>query len=291
MRKALILPAVSVAGGVVGLAVRQLYLRQAFEPGTGLPISGQPVTYGLWAVALVTAAALVLLSGGRHRTFEKNYAKAFGGGSLVQTAGMLAGAVLLVLGGFFNIAAYIQAPVDLYTQTRSVSIVRPVLGVVCLLAGAGLWFLLQQIRAKGKVSGGWALLPGFASCLWVMANYQQWAQDPVQEKYLFCLLAVLLSMVACYCLPGFAFGKGQVRLTAVTCLLAAAFCIMVLGDGLSLGDVALCLAMVFYLLSMASVLLDNDAKPELVVVPPTCGGSCQGCSGCGPEGGPKEESR
>ena len=81
MRKALILPAVSVAGGVVGLAVRQLYLRQAFEPGTGLPVSGQPVTGGLWAVAIVTAVAIVLLSGGKHRTFEKNYVRAFGGGS------------------------------------------------------------------------------------------------------------------------------------------------------------------------------------------------------------------
>lgn len=287
MRKALILPAVSVAGGVVGLAVRQLYLRQAFEPGTGLPVSGQPVTGGLWAVAIVTAVAIVLLSGGKHRTFEKNYVRAFGGGSLIQTAGVLAGAVLLVLGGFFNIAAYVQAPADFYTQAKTVSIVRPVLGVVSLLAGAGLWFLLQKVRARGKIPVGWSLMPGFACCLWVMANYQQWAQDPVLERYLFCLLAVLLSMVACYCLPGFVFGKGQVRLTVVTCLLAAAFSIMVLGDGLPLMDVALYLAMVFYLLSMASVLLDNDAKPE-PVLPPNCGGSCQGCPGCGPVEGPKE---
>lgn len=284
MRKALVLPAVAVIGGLIGLVVRSRFLVQAFEPDTGLAVRGVPVAYAMWAVALITVAAIAALSLGKHRTFEKAYTSAFGRGNMIQTSCNLAAAGLFLAAGFFNIEAFVSSPVNAFTMAREVSIVRPILGVVCLGAAAGIWFVTQEMKSFRQAKSVWTLLPGFASCLWVMANYQTWAQDPNLEKYLFSLVAILLSMVGCYCLPGFAFGKGQVPLTLITCLSAAAFGIMVLGDGLPLMDTALILAMVFYLGSMASVLLDNDARPEppKPVDPASCGGSCQGCTGCGP---------
>ena len=282
MRKAVVLPAVSVAGGILGLAVRQFQLNTAFEPGTGLPIAGQPATYAMWAVAVVTALVFIGLSLGKHRTFEKCYTSAFRTTSMIQLSGVMAGAVLLLAAGFFNVEAFVSAPVDLFTGVRTVSIVRPILGVACLAAAAGVWFTVQKMKSGQQVKSVCVLLPGLVGCLWVMANYQSWAQDPVMEQYVFSLLAVMLSMVACYFLPGFAFGKGQVKGTLITCLLGASFCIMVLGDGLPMCDVALLMAMIFYLLSMASILLTNDAKPQPPEGLPTCGGSCQGCAGCGP---------
>ena len=289
MRKALVLPAVAGIGGLIGLVVRQRFLVQAFEPDTGLPIGGVPVTYLMWAVALITAAAIIALSLGKHRTFEKSYTSAFGRGNMVQTSCTLASAGLLLAAGFFNIEAFVSSPVNPMTMAREVSIVRPILGVVCLAAAAGIWFVMQEMNRFKQVKSVWTLLPGFACCLWVMANYQTWAQDPTIERYLFSPVAILLAMIGCYCLPGFAFGKGQVGLTLITCLLAAAFGIMVLGDGLPMMDLALVLAMVFYLGSMASVLLDNDARPEppKPVDPASCGGSCQGCTGCGPVPAPE----
>ena len=291
MRKALVLPAVAGIGGLIGLVVRQRFLVQAFEPDTGLPIGGVPVTYAMWAVALITAAAIIALSLGKHRTFEKSYTSAFGRGNMVQTSCTLASAGLLLAAGFFNIEAFVSSPVNPMTMAREVSIVRPILGVVCLAAAAGIWFVMQEMNRFRQVKSVWTLLPGFACCLWVMANYQTWAQDPTIERYLFSLVAILLAMIGCYCLPGFAFGKGQVKLTLITCLLAAAFGIMVLGDGLPMMDLALVLAMVFYLGSMASVLLDNDARPEppKPVDPASCGGSCQGCTGCGPIPAPENK--
>ena len=291
MRKALVLPAVAVIGGLIGLVVRSRFLVQAFEPDTGLAVRGVPVAYAMWAVALITVAAIAALSLGKHRTFEKAYTSAFGRGNMIQTSCNLAAAGLFLAAGFFNIEAFVSSPVNAFTMAREVSIVRPILGVVCLGAAAGIWFVTQEMKSFRQAKSVWTLLPGFASCLWVMANYQTWAQDPNLEKYLFSLLAILLSMVGCYCLPGFAFGKGQVPLTLITCLSAAAFGIMVLGDGLPLMDTALILAMVFYLGSMASVLLDNDARPEppKPVDPASCGGSCQGCTGCGPVPAPEEK--
>lgn len=283
MRKALILPAVSVAGGILGLVVRQFYLSQAFEPGTGLPISGQPAAYGLWAVAILTAGAIAALSWGKHRTFEGCYTSAFASDHLFQRAACLAGAVLFLIGGVLNIESYVSAPIlNPETGAKAVSIVRPVLGVVCLAAAAGIWFVMQKMAAGKPVQSVWPQLPGFACCLWVMANYQGWAQDPVIERYLFSLIAVMLALLSCLLLAGFAYGKGQVTATLITCLLGGSFGIMVLGDGLLLGDLAIHLAMVFYLLSMASALLASDAKPEPPEGLPACGGSCQGCPGCGP---------
>lgn len=289
MRKALVLPAVAVIGGLIGLVVRSRFLVQAFEPDTGLAVRGVPVACAMWAVALITVAAIAALSLGKHRTFEKAYTSAFGRGNMIQTSCNLAAAGLFLAAGFFNIEAFVSSPVNAFTMAREVSIVRPILGVVCLGAAAGIWFVTQEMKSFRQAKSVWSLLPGFASCLWVMANYQTWAQDPNLEKYLFSLVAILLSMVGCYCLPGFAFGKGQVPLTLITCLSAAAFGIMVLGDGLPLMDTALILAMVFYLGSMASVLLDNDARPEppKPVDPASCGGSCQGCTGCGPVPAPE----
>ena len=70
MRKSVILPGVAVAGGLVGLFVRRVYLAHGFEAGTGLPISGAP---SLWAMVLVSAAvaAALLRTGIDYQTVNK----------------------------------------------------------------------------------------------------------------------------------------------------------------------------------------------------------------------------
>lgn len=288
MRKAVVLPAVAAAGGVVGLVIRHFQLKTAFEPGTGLSIPGQPATWAMWAVAAVTALVLAGLSLGKHRAFEACYTAAFRPSGLVQLSGMMAGAVLLLAAGFLNVEAFVSAPMDSFTGTRTVGILRPVLGVACLAAAAGIWFTVQAMGKGRQVKSVSVLLPGLVCCLWIMANYQGWAQDPVLEGYVYFLLAAMLSMGACCLLPGFAFGKGRVTRTLVTCLLGPALGIMVLGDGLPLTDAALLLAMIFYLLSMASALLTNDGKPQPPEGQPACGGACQTCPGRGP--GPEPEN-
>ena len=70
MRKSVILPGVAVAGGLVGLLVRRVYLAHGFEAGTGLPISGAP---SLWAMVRVSAAvaAALLRTGIDYQTVNK----------------------------------------------------------------------------------------------------------------------------------------------------------------------------------------------------------------------------
>ena len=137
------------------------------------------------------------------------------------------------------------------------------LGVLSLLAAAGIYFVAQKMRRGAPILTAWAVVPGFACCLWIMANYyQSWAEEPVLGQYLIPMLGALLSMIACFLVGGFAFGKARVTLTLTVCLAAGAFNIMALADGLPLADTALYLGMMFYLLSMAAALARNDAKPE-----------------------------
>ena len=280
-RKSVILPGVAVAGGLVGLLVRRVYLAHGFEAGTGLPISGAP---SLWAMVLVSAAvaaALLVLSRGKHRKFDQCYTGAFSPDTTPLLSGALAGAVLLAIGGFLALAAWAGSPRTLLGQ-RTMSIAWAGLGVLSLLAAAGIYFVAQKMRRGAPILTAWAVVPGFACCLWIMANYyQSWAEEPVLGQYLIPMLGALLSMIACFLVGGFAFGKARVTLTLTVCLAAGAFNIMALADGLPLADTALYLGMMFYLLSMAAALARNDAKPE---APPACAPNCAGCPGCAPMG-------
>ena len=252
MRKSVILPGVAVAGGLVGLLVRRVYLAHGFEAGTGLPISGAP---SLWAMVLVSAAvaaALLVLSRGKHRKFDQCYTGAFSPDTTPLLSGALAGAVLLAIGGFLALAAWAGSPRTLLGQ-RTMSIAWAGLGVLSLLAAAGIYFVAQKMRRGAPILTAWAVVPGFACCLWIMANYyQSWAEEPVLGQYLIPMLGALLSMIACFLVGGFAFGKARVTLTLTVCLAAGAFNIMALADGLPLADTALYLGMMFYLLSMAA---------------------------------------
>ena len=294
--KTRLLPAAAAVCGVAGLLVRRLYLARCFDPDTGLPVSGQPYGAILWAVALAALAAAILPVRGKHRSFDGKYSSAFYAARPFWFVLNAAGGALIALSGLLGLMAWAGSrTADPYGMaagpTGASGIIRPVLGVVCLLAGAGICLTALKLRQKGEYSGVFVSLPGFAACLWVMASYQDWAKDPVLGHYLFRLLAVLLAMAACYCAATFAYGKARVSLTLALCLAAAALGIMVLGDGQPLYDVSLQLGLVLYLLAMAGCLLVNDGKPET----PAAGcapADCRTCPGCAPapQGKPGSDS-
>ena len=119
MRKSVLLPAAAVAGGVVGLVVRRVYLANGFEAGTGLPIAGAP---SLWAMAIVTVVVLgllVALSCGKHKNYTQCYTGAFYSEHTVCIAGMLAGAVLLGVGGFLALRGSTSSPRNCARKNRS----------------------------------------------------------------------------------------------------------------------------------------------------------------------------
>ena len=291
MRKSVLLPALAVVGGIVGLLVRRVYLANGFEVGTGLPIAGAP---SLWAMALVAVAVVVVLavlSAGKHRNFDRCYAEAFLPRSPLCLTFQLAGVVLLAIGGFLALAHWVQSPVTDLGQ-RTVSVAWAGLGVLALLAAAGIYFVTLKMRRGQPILTAWVTLPGFAGCLWIMSNYyENWAANPTLGQYLIPMLGALLSMLACFFMGGFAFEKGRVTVTLTLALAGGALNLMSLADGLPLADTALYLGMTFYLLASASALADSDARPEAAA--PACSAHCETCAGCAPMGTlpPKEEKK
>lgn len=290
MRKSVLLPALAAAGGIVGLLVRRVYLATGFEVGTGLPIPHAPA---LWAMALVAAAVVVVLavlSAGKHRNFDRCYAEAFLPRSPLGLTLQLAGVVLLAIGGFLALAHWVQSPLSAEGQ-RTVSVAWAGLGILALLAAAGIYFVVLKMRRGQPILSAWVTLPGFAGCLWIMSNYyENWAANPSLGQYLIPMLGALLSMLACFFMGGFAFEKGRVTVTLTLALAGGALNLMSLADGLPLADTALYLGMTFYLLASASALADSDARPEAA---PTCSAHCETCAGCAPMGTlpPKEEKK
>ena len=279
MRKSVLLPAVAAVGGAVGLLVRRVYLANGFEVGTGLPIPGAPSMWAMLLVAAVTAGALALLCQGKHRQFDQCYTGAFSSDRLVWNAGALAGGVLLAIGGALALFAWVSTVDEAGQRTLSLSWAG--LGLMGLLAGAGIYFVQIQMRRRRPVLTAWATAPGFAGCLWLMANYYtSWAAEPSLGRYGIPVLGMALSLAACVRISTLAFAKVKTGAVLFLCLSAAAFDLMALADGLPLVDTALYLGMFFSLLSSAGALAENDAGTDQ----PPCTAHCDRCAGCTPMG-------
>lgn len=289
MRKARYIPILSVAGGILGLVLRQIYLRRGFEPGTGLPIRDSIYSVPMWVFCVVLALALFFLSGGKHECFPKRYTAAFAPPDLPSKVTLLGGAFLMAAAGFLHLWAYTHRTVDILGQP-SVGEGRLILGVLALIAAAAV-FLIALSMLRGDAPNPYLLsMPGIAACFWVVANYQEWAKDPFVDRYMLALFAVVFAMLASAVTAGFGFGNGSVSSALFFSGEATAFCIMILGDGQPLYDVAITLAMVFLFLSQSMALSINDGIPQPPPPPEEeeeeapAGGEDQdaagGCAGC-----------
>ena len=186
-----------------------------------------------------------------------------------------------MVGGFLSLAAWVSSPLDEFGQ-RTLSVSWLLLGILALLAGAGISLIQQKMGRGLPILTGWTAMPGFACCLWIMANYYTyWAAEPSLGKYGIPMLAVALSLLACLEMGALAFGKVKTGLVLFLCLAGAAFDLMALADGLPLADTALYLGMTFYLLATAGALADNDARSAAA---PSCTDHCAQCAGCAPMG-------
>ena len=297
MKKSWLLPAAAVAGGVIGLPLRRAYLARGFDGVTGLPVEGSRYGLLLYGLTAVVLAVLLVLSRGKHRSFDKQFSSAFYARKPFWFVVAAAGGVLLFASGLLGLMDYFRPEAAAWGAygaeyvRRSARVLRVLLGVLSLLAGVGVYFTALNTRKKGEYRSGWITLPGFVCCAWVMSGYQDWAKDPVMGHYLFPLLAVLLAMIACYLIPAFAFGKGRVTAALFFASSAAAVSIMLLGDGEALYLVSLRVGLSLWLLAMAGCLAENAARPAPpAVLPEGCTpADCASCPGCPPPADEKNE--
>ena len=288
MKKAKWIPFAALVGGLIGLVARQYYLRTSLELDTGLPITGTTSEAVQWVLCLVVALVLLFLSSGKHQDFGKRYAAAYTPPNFLNRTLMLAGAFLFLVAAVLNVKGFLEGTVDALGQ-RSVGVMHLFLAAVALMAGLVIIAITMSLSNGREPKRVLLPLPGFVGCVWVMANSQEWARRAITANYYLELLAVLVAMVACTLLVVCGFGKGKVGGTLFFAGEGAAFCIMILGDGLPLYDLALTLGMAFYLLAMSQALAHNDGIPLPPLPeedpPPSCDSSaCANCPSAAPDG-------
>ena len=268
MRKELILPVTAIVGGAIGFFLRRLELATAFEPDTGLPIEGMPVTWALIALSAAVAVVLLLLCLGVGKGFEGGYDQAFRARDAAPyMMGMTAGAFLTAAAG---VLLLLKLP-GLYTEAQAETSGFPMfslapmvlLAVLCLCSA---WSVLMlgknnyRGEEKGKYSA-WLLIPAYTCCMWLIVSYQEHSGDPIILDYVYQLFAVIGAVLGCYFLSGFGFGRSRPAAAAFFSAEAMYFALVTLADAHEPAFLLLYAGCFFYFAASAVALLHNLGRP------------------------------
>ena len=211
---------VSLPLSLAGAALQLWSLTSAFDPGTGLPVTGAPALTALLIFAIAAPVLALLLSlplrGERTGCPEGLYAgMALPDWFLGIFSGVLTcagGALLLVR----DLPGVLKRPQLLDIGVCGVDL-------LLVLGGGAMIWMAQSSRRDGRTARHSlaALLPGFAGCFRLVIFYHNHSRDPVVAHYCWMLLALMAAILALYYQAGFSFDHPR-PLRAMTCTMTAA---------------------------------------------------------------------
>lgn len=270
MTKHRLIPIVALLGGGVGFGLRKWQLATAFEADTGLALKGAPATAALLAWSAVMAVLLVALCWKRREPCVCEDAFSAEGNSLVLTACVLSGFLLLISAGSEAVTLMAGYQASLYTSTSwttqfTAKFLPPLQVLLCL--GGFLSVLLwtrRLARTEENKRESMALLElCLLFCVWLISDYQSRAADPVVQDYLYEILAIAAGVMALYYIAGYSFQNGYPRRTAVSCLLAVYFSMVSMADGHELADLLRFGFAVLFFTAHAWMLLSGETGNRL----------------------------
>lgn len=277
MKKNQLIPALAVLGGGVGFGLRKWQLATAFETDTGLAIAGAPATIALLVWSCFMAALFVGLC--RKQRAPRTCEGAFSahGNSVVLTACVLSGFLLLISAGSEAITLMAGYQTSLYTgnswTTQVTTKFLPPLQVLLCLGGflsVLLWTRRLAREGESKRESLALLELCLLFCAWLISDYQSRAADPVVQDYLYEILAIAAGVMALYYIAGYSFQNGYPRRTAVSCLLAVYFSMVSMADGHELSDyLRFGFAVLFFTAHALMLLSGEDQKEPLAEEVPT----------------------
>lgn len=265
MRKDITLPLLAVVGGVAGFFLRRWQLTAAYQPETGLFVSGAPATWALLGLIALLALAFLLLV--RTREGPEDFLPAFGcpqAGQMtvLATAGLLlmAAGALGLKDGLAQLQLWRAAPEFYQASTPATQLIT---GLLCVPAGLGI-LLMGQMAYRGELKD-WACrlasFPALAGVVWLFASHLRNGTEPVLMKYGFCLAAICLLTLAHYYIAGFLFNRPCRQRAMFLSLLGAALAILSLADRPDLFTAAALLAFALSALSFARALIRSTFGP------------------------------
>ena len=267
MRKSTYLPAAALALGAVGFGLRRWAVSAAFEPDTGLAVSGHPAFWLLGALTILAAVGLALLCRGGRQLAEEECPLALSSVSSLHMTLAAAAAILTLLAGgasFLDLLSVFHAVT--YYDSGVLSCVNPLLlGSFAVVSGICLLVLARQRYQLGReVSFSFLpLIPAFFTCFWLIDVYRVRASDPVILEYAWFFLADIALVLALYCSAGFAFRNGKPFMALYWSLLAVVFALTTAADPHSLTEYLLLAAGVLWCLAQAHALLRNLELDQL----------------------------
>lgn len=268
MRKELVLPVTAIVGGAIGFFLRRLELATAFEPDTGLPIEGMPVTWALIALSAAVAVVLLLLCLGVGKGFEGGYDQAFRARDAAPyMMGMTAGAFLTAAAGVLLLLKLPRLYAEASLETSGFpmfSLVPMVLLAVLCLCSAWSMLMLGKNNYRGEEKGkysAWLLIPAYTCCMWLIVSYQEHSGDPIILDYVYQLFSVIAAVLGCYFLSGFGFGRSRPAAAAFFSAEAMYFALVTLADAHEPAFLLLYAGCFFYFAASSVALLYNLGRP------------------------------
>lgn len=252
MRKKILLPALTGSFSLLGLILRQLQLRTAFDV-SGLPVDGAPATLALLAciAAFLICTGLLLLSM-RGNVPALTFDEAF---RCKNNTGYMMACVLtaafLICGLLLNCLALVHH--------EHPGLLHMVLGLLMAASGVGLVLLgRNNYRDLGQGrNSGCLLLAAYTAAMWLILSYQQVSGDPILQNYIYRLLAIVFFLLAFYFMAGYAFEKGKPLATVWSSLCAVYFSSVTLLDDRDPAAIAYLTAFLLYFFVHSAVLLDH----------------------------------
>lgn len=248
-------------GGLAAIFLRRWQLQSAFEP-SGLPISGALATYVLSFFSLLVAVLLLLLSV-RHSK-DASLARVAVGENRPSFVGLLltsAAAILTLIAPYFTVQSFQL----LRLTQKKTNFLLLLFAVLCIFAAAS-FFLIAKQRYQGRSLTGSALLlfPAFASCLWLMTSYQEWAKDPFVTDYMFAMFAIITGTLAHYFIAAHAFQKNRTALILLTAGLSVFFSLIALTSSTLNASTCLYTAQILYFVPTMLLLLNKHASLQAI---------------------------
>ena len=259
MKKPLLLPFIALVGGAAAAVLRLLQNTTGFEEGTGLPIPGNLPATALVILLVLLAAVLILLV----RRLPEKAAPAFPADFTARDPRLLfvpmAGLFLMGISGVLDLVAglgltetLIQSAVSAADPSGMTSVVaisssdgsssqaHQILGVLDLLAAAGLFFAVRACGTKHRHSrlrfnGTWLLAPVLAMAVRLVLAYRVDSVNPALEAYYVELLALVFLNLAFYRFSSFSFDAGRTRRFALYACCAVVLCLAAFCDSSSLS--------------------------------------------------------
>jgi len=243
MRKDVVLPALSVVGGVAGFLLRRWQLASAYQPETGLFAHGAPATCALLGLFALLALAFLALVWKKTEGGD-DFLPAFGSPDAGQMAVLAAAGLLLLAAGALGVKEGLsgfqlwRAAPELYRLSNPAA--RLLAALLCLPAGIGT-LLMGRMAYRWELNTAGCFLapfPALAGLVWLFADHLEYGIEPVLMKYGIGLFAALLLTLAHYYVAGFLFGQPRRRRALFCALMGVVLGVTSLADTLSAFTVA-----------------------------------------------------